>query len=354
MNVYPVVIAGGKGERFWPKSRRSYPKQFLRLFGRYSLISQTQRRISHLAPPSFHRYVIPEELAGLLFQEFKIHRSSVLIEPEGKNTFPAICLAAAHLPADGLMVVLPADHIIRHEEKFYAAVQFACGIAEKGFLVTFGIEPDRPETGYGYIEIGDKIEEKEEMIAYQGIRFTEKPDLATAEEYLASKRFLWNSGMFVWRVATFWQEVERHFPDFFLSLLEFKRFIGTKDEKVKLKKLYENSPSISVDYAIMEKAERIAVIKANFQWDDVGSWLALERHFGKDKNGNIKFGQTFLLDTKDSIIYSDDIPICGFSLSDIIIIKTKDLVFVCPKAKAGEIKKFLTFLAQDLKGRRFL
>ncbi len=354
MNVYPVVIAGGRGERFWPKSRRLRPKQFLRLFGKNSLIADTQRRISRITPPSYHRYVVPEEMVNLLYKELKVHRSSILIEPEGKNTFPAISLACAHLPADGIMVVLPSDHFIQREERFYQAVRFATELAEEGYLVTFGIEPDRIETGYGYIEINGVIAERGDVTAFFGVRFTEKPDYETAKKYLESKNYLWNSGIFVWRVSSFLKEVSSHFPHFFAELMKYQEAIGTKEEKIRLRSLYNKIESISVDYAIMERAEKIAVVKGNFLWDDVGSWLALERHYPKDKDGNIRFGNTFLCETKDSLVYAEDCPVFTFGISDILIIKTHDLIFVCPKEKAGEIKRFLSFLAQQPRAKRFL
>ncbi len=353
-DIYPVVIAGGKGERFWPKSRKIRPKQFLRIFGQTSLLQDTQRRIIHLAPPSHHRYVIPESYAHLLFKEIKVHRRQVLIEPEGKNTFPAICLAAVHLPSDGIMVVLPSDHLIRPNTNFYRAVKFASELAEKGYFLLFGIEPTRIETGYGYIEIGEKVAEKEELIAFSGSSFIEKPNYDKAKEYVESKSFLWNSGIFCWQVSLFLKEVALHFPEFYQGLLEYQRFIGTKHERVELKKLYEKAPNISVDYAIMEKVRNFLVIRANFQWDDVGNWLALERHFPKDTDRNIRIGNTILLESKDSILYTEDSPIFAFGISNLLVVKTKDLVFLCPKEKALEIKRFLSFLFSHPKGKRFL
>jgi mannose-1-phosphate guanylyltransferase len=353
-NIYPVVIAGGRGERFWPKSRTSRPKQFLRIFGRTSLIQDTQRRITHLAPVSNHRYVVPEVYLHLLFKEIRVHRSSVLVEPEGKNTFPAICLAAVHLPNDGIMVVLPSDHLIRQEGNFYRAVKFACELAEKEYFVLFGIEPTRVETGYGYIKIGEKISEKEDLIAFTGLSFREKPDYETCQTYLASKLYLWNSGIFCWRVELFLKEVANHYPDFFRYLSNYQKAIGTKNEKNELKELYKKAPAISVDYALMEKVTRIAVVKGNFLWDDVGNWLALERHFKKDPLGNVRIGPIIPLESSNSILYTEDTPIFPFGVSDLIVVKTKDLLFLCPKEKAEEIKRFLNFLAGNIKGKRFL
>lgn len=353
-NIYPVVIAGGRGERFWPKSRRMRPKQFLRLFGQTSLLRDTQRRIVHLAPSSCHRYIIPEVYVNLLFKEIKVHRFQVLVEPEGKNTFPAICLAAVHLPADGIMVVLPSDHLIRKEDNFYRAVKFACKLAKKGYFLLFGIEPNRVETGYGYIEIGEKISGKGNLTAFTGISFVEKPKHEKAKEYIASKRFLWNSGIFCWRVSSFLENVSLHYPNFYNDLLEYEKSIGTRAEKRELKRLYEKAPNISVDYAIMEKVKKFWVIKANFQWDDVGNWLALERYFPKDADGNIRIGNTILVGSKDSILYTENSPIFTFGISNLLVVKTKDLIFLCPKEKIGEIKNFLSFLASHPKGKRFL
>ncbi len=364
LHIYPVVIAGGKGERFWPKSRRFRPKQFLRLFGRTSLLQETHRRISRLAPSSCHRYVIPEAYLNLLFKEIKIHPNNILIEPEGKNTFPAICLAAIHLPPDGTMVVLPSDHLIGQESNFYSAINFATELAKRGYLVTFGIEPTRIETGYGYIEIGEEVLErkakngasnvKEPLFAFTALSFKEKPDLNRAKEYVKSGHYLWNSGIFVWQVKTFLQGVNLFYPNFFSALLKYQKSIGTKEEKEARKELYQKAPNISVDYAIMEKAKKVVVVKSNFQWDDVGGWLALERHFGKDHSGNVRIGSSFIMETEDSILYTEDSPIFAFGLNNLLVVKTKDLIFLCPKEKANEIKRFLSYLFSDPKGKRFL
>jgi mannose-1-phosphate guanylyltransferase len=357
MRLYAVILAGGKGERFWPKSRAQQPKQFIKLFGKNSLIVETSRRIKPLIPLIRQYYVLSPNLGQLLKKELKIKKKNLIYEPYGKNTAPAIALAAIYLEKldpKGTMVVLPADHIIKEREKLLECLEFASGLAEKNYLITFGILPTIPETGYGYIEIGQELETHGEFVSYKVKRFVEKPDLETAEEYLASGRYLWNSGIFVFKINTILNAIRECLPDFYGHLLEFKKTLGSKKEKRALKKLYAEAPGTSIDYAVLEKISNIAVIKANFSWDDVGSWLAVERHFPQDALKNVKLGTVVAHQTKNSIIVADTGLVATMGIENLIVIQTKDVTLVMKKEDASNLKELIKMIAQDKKNLKYL
>lgn len=357
MELYAAILAGGIGERFWPVSRRSFPKQFVPLFGKTSLIEQTRNRISRLCPVNHQRYIIPSEMAKLLQMQTGVKPHNIIFEPYGKNTAPAIGLAAVYLLAvkpDATMIVLPADHHIEPVNNFIACVKVAYKIAQQGYLVTFGISPSRPETGYGYIHIGEMINKQERISVHHALEFKEKPTLDIALAYLQAKKFLWNSGMFVFRVSTILDAFRTFAPDFYAELINFQKFIGTKQEKSRLKRLYQQVPTTSIDYAIMEKAKNIAVVKANFLWDDVGSWLALERHFPILGDGNIILGEHYGVDTKESIILADTGVIATLGIENLVIIKSKDAVLVTDKKRVGDLKALLRVISTTKSGKKFL
>jgi mannose-1-phosphate guanylyltransferase len=357
MELYAAILAGGIGERFWPVSRRSLPKQFVPLFGKTSLIEQTRARISRICPIKYQRYIIPFEMAKLLKNQTGIKHQNIIYEPCGKNTAPAIGLAAVYISAvapDATMIVLPADHHIEPVNKFIACVKGAYKIAQQGFLVTFGIPPSRPEIGYGYIHIGDVIDKPKRISVHRVLEFKEKPTLDIALAYLQAKKFLWNSGMFVFRVSSILDAFRTFDPDFYAELINFQKFIGTKQEHAMLKRLYRQLPTTSIDYAIMEKAKNIAVVKANFSWDDVGSWLALERHFRTSKDGNVVLGEHYGVDTKDSIIFSDNGVIGTLGIENLVIVKAKDAVLVTDKKRVSDLKALLRVISTTKSGKEFM
>lgn len=357
MELYAAILAGGIGERFWPVSRRSFPKQFVPLFGKTSLIEQTRKRIARICPVNHQRYIIPFEMAKLLQMQTGVKHQNIIFEPYGKNTAPAIGLAAVYITAvapDATMIVLPADHHIEPVNHFIACVKAAYKIAQQGYLVTFGIPPSRPETGYGYIHIGDVIDKQERIGVHHAIEFKEKPTLDIALAYLQAKKFLWNSGMFVFRVSSILDAFRTFAPDFYAELINFRKYIGTKHEQSMLERLYQQLPTTSIDYAIMEKAKNIAVVKANFLWDDVGSWLALERHFRILRYGNVVLGEHYGVDTKESIIFSDTGVIATLGVENLIIVKAKDAVLVADKKRLGDLKALLRVIGTKKSGKKFL
>lgn len=263
-------------------------------------------------------------------------KEQIIIEPMRRNTAAAICLAAVtlkHRYGDGIMHVMPADHLIYPDKNFIAALKFSRRFAEDDYLVTYGIEPDRPETGYGYIKIGNKISSHNRLHAFQGLSFTEKPSLKKARRYLRSGDYLWNSGIFTFRINKILEEMEYFIPGVYNGI---NKFVKTKN-----KKHFRNIPDISVDYGVMEKTEKLCIIKGDFKWDDVGSWLALERYFKKDGNKNIFIGDAKGLEISNSIMYTCDSPLRVYGVKGLIIVVSPNGVLVCKKEKAPDLKKLL-------------
>lgn len=334
--VYAVLLIGGKGERFWPLSTPDRPKQFLRIFSDKTMVEETVERISPLIPKSKIYFVFPPHLINLLRKEIKgIRSKNLVIEPEGRNTAPAIALAAralSHKP-DAVMAVLPADHLISPKKTFLADLKAAARLAQKGYLVTFGIPPDRPETGYGYIEI-DRSEPLDRGFMVK--RFREKPDLRTAKRYLKSRNFFWNSGMFTWTVSSIIEAFSKHHPQIYRGLLA-----PSASSKAPTLRSYAKLEATSVDYAIMEKAKNVAVVPARFRWDDVGSWTALERHLPKGLDKNTRIGKLIVLESEGCIAVTAQGEVALLGVRDLVIVKTKDAVLVCAKDRAADVKKLV-------------
>jgi len=333
--IHAVLLVGGKGERFWPASTPERPKQFLRIFSDKSMVAETVERISSMIPMTNIHYVLPPHLEALLRQEIKgVKNKNMIIEPEGRNTAPAIALAARTLrdKPDAVMAVLPADHLISPKKTFISDLKAAVRLAQEDFLVTFGIPPSRPETGYGYIEI-----DRSTPLGRRGFkvkRFREKPDLPTAKRYLKSGNFFWNSGMFTWKVSAIIEAFRQHHPQIYKALL-------AKQSKEPTKRSYARLEATSVDYAVMEKAENVAVVPAKFCWDDVGSWSALERHLHQGLDKNTRIGKLIVLESKGCIAVAPEGEIALLGVRDLVIVKTKDTVLVCAKDRAADVKKLL-------------
>lgn len=350
MRLVAVILAGGKGERFWPKSRSNFPKQFITLFGKDSLLQQTYQRVRKIVDVTNQYYVIPTSLIKLLRKQIPVLSKNIIEEPIGRNTAPAIGLAAIYLDKivpNSTMLILPADHLIKRVNEFYNCVRFAYQIAEQGYLVTFGIPPTAPDTGFGYIQTGKPYQIYQNMKSFHTLRFTEKPNLTLAKKYLKAKTYLWNSGMFIWQVSTILKAFEMYLPEFYQELREFQKYIGTRKEEAKLIAMYKQAPATSIDYAILEKANNIITIKANFEWDDVGSWLALERHFAKDQSGNTKIGKVVTKDSENSIIVGNGGLVALMGIKNLLVVQSDDVTLVVSKDKAAEIKELLNQIKQD-------
>ncbi|PIU45449.1 MAG: mannose-1-phosphate guanylyltransferase [Ignavibacteriales bacterium CG07_land_8_20_14_0_80_59_12] len=345
--LYAVIMAGGVGARFWPTSRERMPKQLLKIIGKESLLQSTFDRIGSLVPPE-RTFVVTNEsqLESVLAQLPQIPRANFLVEPVGRNTAPCIGLAALHVkrlnPA-GVMVVLPADHRIEDEPLFHRAIETAARVAdESAALVTIGIHPTRPETGYGYIQILDEGEVGNRPVGkdiYRVKTFAEKPNLATAQKFLESGDFLWNSGMFVWRADVILEQINRHLPDLAQGLATVEPSIGTHGYEETVDTVYGLIRSVSIDYGVMEKADRVFVIKAAFNWNDIGSWDEVYRLLPKDEDGNAVDGLVIAKGTSRSLIHSSGRLVATVGVSDVIVIETPDAVLVCKRMHSQDVKE---------------
>lgn len=344
MKKTALIMAGGRGERFWPKSRKSLPKQFLSLTddGK-TMIQLTVERISplvelediYVSTNKDYKKLVLEQLPG-------IPEENILCEPVGRNTAPCIGLGAMHVAKkyeDAIMMVLPSDHLIKYNKMFINTLKDGCQIAEKGAnLVTIGITPDYPETGYGYIKFNP---DEADGQAYAVDRFVEKPGIEVAKEYLETEEYLWNSGMFMWKVSTILSNIEKFLPSMYTGLKAIQEAIGTEMQDVVLEKVFPELESVSIDYGIMEKAKNIYILPGTFGWDDVGSWLAVGRIKKSNENGNVVDGNIITVNSKNNIIQGGRKLIATVGIEDLIIVDTEDATLICEKNSAGDIKKVL-------------
>ena len=354
MKVTALIMSGGKGERFWPRSRVNMPKQFLSLTddGK-TMIQLTVERISpivdikdvYIATNENYRELVKTQLPGL-------PEENILCEPIGRNTAPCIGLGAVHVAKkneDAIMIVLPSDHLIKNNEIFKDTFVNACNIAKQGSnLVTVGITPNYPETGYGYIKY-NKSDVLDGSFAVE--RFVEKPDLENAKKYVDDGTYLWNSGMFVWKTSTILDCFKKYMPSTYEGLMTIKDSVGTSDEEKVLKEVFPTLESQSVDYGIMEKASDIYTLAGNFGWDDVGSWLAVGRIKENDDKGNVVNGNVVTINTENCVIEGDKKLIATVGLRDMIIVDTPDATLVSTKENAGEIKQVLAKLREEGKNQ---
>jgi len=339
-----LIMAGGRGERFWPRSRKKLPKQFLALTddGK-TMIQLTVERILPLVQKEDIYISTNKEYSKLIEEQLPdIPKENILYEPIGRNTAPCIGLGAvnvAHKYEDAIMIVLPSDHLIKYNSMFVSTLKDACEIAEEGDnLVTLGITPDYPETGYGYIQFdADKPYKR----AFSVKQIVEKPDLETAKLYLETEQYLWNSGMFVWKSSSILKNIEKFMPDIYAGLMNIKNVIGTQDAERILEKEFFAFRSESIDYGIMEKASDIYIIPSTFGWDDVGSWLAIERIRKTDEYGNIVSGNVITVDSKRCTIEGKEKLIATVGLRDMIIVDTDDAILICSKSNTSDIKRVI-------------
>lgn len=344
MKKTALIMAGGRGERFWPKSRKSLPKQFLSLTddGK-TMIQLTVERISllvalediYISTNAAYKHLVLEQLP-------EIPEENILCEPIGRNTAPCIGLGAVHIARkyeDAVMVVLSSDHLIKYNKMFLNTLESACAIAEKGVnLVTIGITPDYPETGYGYIKFNPN---KADGQAFEVERFVEKPSLEVAKEYLETEEYLWNSGMFAWKVSTILGNMQKLLPKIYEGLQKIQTAIGTEEYEQKLNTIFPNFQSESIDYGIMEKASNIYILPGAFGWDDVGSWLAVGRIRKSNEQGNVVKGNIITINSENNIIEGTDKLIAVVDAKDLIIVDTEDALLICDKDSTGDIRKVL-------------
>ncbi|CAM4407818.1 mannose-1-phosphate guanylyltransferase/mannose-6-phosphate isomerase [Stenotrophomonas lactitubi] len=344
--IVPVILSGGSGTRLWPLSREAYPKQFLPLVGDDTMLQATWKRVASIAGAApivvanqEHRFMAAEQL-----RECKVLPQALILEPVGRNTAPAIAIAALQALAggnDALLLVLPSDHVVRNEAAFHAAVKQAAVAAEAGKLVTFGIVPTAPETGYGYI----KAATGEGVRAVD--RFVEKPDQATAEKYVASGEYYWNSGMFLFKASRYLKELETLQPAILAACRAALDKAARDNDFIRLDaEAFAASPNDSIDYAVMEKTADAAVVPLDAGWNDVGSWSALWEVSDKDSDGNACHGDVIALDCKDSYAYGSRL-IAMVGLQDVVVVETDDAVFVGHKDRVQDVKEIVGQIKRD-------
>ena len=358
LQTHAVILAGGRGTRFWPRSRTRTPKQLLNIVGKETMLEQTAVRLRPLIPPArIWTVTNAEQTAAVKKQMPAPARKRVLTEPIGRNTAAAIALAALHVrhaaEGDALMAVLPADHFIAQPDKYRKIVSAALDLArEPGRMIVLGIPPTRPDTGFGYVErFGDALGPSG-FPAFAVRRFTEKPALDLAKQYVASGNFQWNAGMFFWRVSTFLENLKRFLPKTYEALESLAESIGKKTYERRLRAIYPKLENISVDYAILENATRqegpprVFVIPADVGWSDIGSWAAVYELLAKQSGDNVLAGQGLALDATGNFLYSPTKFVAAIGIRDLIVVETPDALLIVPRERAQEVAKIVKSLEE--------
>jgi len=348
--VLSVILAGGVGERFWPQSRRQKPKQLINLTGGGTMISLTVDRVRWVSEPEEifvvtidnQREAIVAELGGVLPAE------NVIGEPVGRNTAPCIGVAALLIKqrfGDVPFMVLPADHLVEGRDKYEAAVRVGTDYVDShDCLLTFGITPSRPETGYGYIRAGERLSRVGETDIFEAHSFHEKPSQTQAQQYLDQGCFFWNSGMFCWRAGSLLNAISRHEPELYHVLTDIEARMGTEPLEAVLKSTYPLCPSISIDYAVMEKADNVVVLRSDFYWNDVGSWESIREVYPGDAHGNVLVGEHLLVDSTDNTIFSPDRSVGMIGLSGVVVVDGGDSILVCARDEVQRVREIVDIL----------
>lgn len=351
MNLFAVIMAGGVGSRFWPRSKQRKPKQLIRIHGENTMIQDTVDRLEGLIDPE-RIFVITNKIQKPRVKDQlpQIPVENIIDEPFGKNTAPCIGLASGIIQKrcpDAVIVTLPADHLIKDKNEFQESIIKAVKFAnDSNGLVTIGIQPTRPETGYGYIQF-DEGEERSDV--YKVLTFAEKPNLATANRFIKSGDFLWNSGMFIWKVETIMQEIKMYMPDLYDGVKEIQESVDTPEFGRVLTTVYGQLKSISVDYGIMEKSRNVYVVPGTFDWNDVGSWEAVYQIAEKDEYENAKFGEVYADKTTKSYIFAPQKFTAVIGADNLIIIDTTDALLVCNRDNAQDVKQVVDYLKMNKK-----
>lgn len=350
--LYAVVLAGGSGTRLWPRSRGAMPKHLLNLLRPdATMLQETVGRVLPAVPPE-NVYVVTNarHADAVRGQLPRLPPGNVLAEPVGRNSGPAVGYAAAHVrkrDPDATMLVLPADHVILREEDFRRAALAGAGAAGDGWLVTLGITPTHPDTGYGYMELGEELGERGGFPVRRVARFAEKPDRATAARYVDSGSYVWNSGMFMWAVGTILGEMRTQMPALYAALEALKPALGTPGEAEAVAAVWPGLEDQSIDYGVLERSERVVTLPVDIGWSDVGDWAALAEHTPRDADGNTVLGDAMVFDSRDSLVYSSGRLVTAIGLEDMIVVDTGDAVLVCPKSRAQEVRRVVARLREQ-------
>ncbi|HEX9652669.1 MAG TPA: mannose-1-phosphate guanylyltransferase [bacterium] len=344
--MFALIMAGGKGKRFWPKSREKRPKQLLKIFGERTMIQSTVDRLLPAIPENRIFVVTTEGQTALLKKQLPgLSTKNFIVEPKGKNTAPCIGLAALFMEKidpNGVMAVFPADHLITNQDALLQTLKVGAKIAsERDCLVTLGIEPVYPATGYGYIQFNDDLGKLDGIEVLRVKTFAEKPNLATAERFLSSGDFLWNSGMFIWKIKTILKAIEEYLPHLHDGLMEIREDIGTRKEAETINRVYCQIKSISIDYGVMEQALDVVVLKGPFGWNDMGSWDEVYKYSSKDENENVLLGDHLLKDSRGNYV---DVPkkcVAIIGIDNLVVVDTGDALLICPRERAQEVQEIV-------------
>ncbi len=359
LTTHAVILAGGRGTRFWPRSRTRTPKQLLNIAGKETMLEQTVARLRPLIPPAnIWTVTNREQVAGVRKLLPAESRRRVLTEPVGRNTAAAIALAAFHVrhaaKGDALLAVLPADHYIANPERYRIIVKAALEVArEKPRMTVLGVPPTRPETGFGYIERMGEALDSRGFPVFAVRRFTEKPALAVAKEYAGSGLYHWNAGMFFWRVSTFLDALNRYLPKTYAAIESLAETIGKPGYDRNLRAIYAKLENISVDYAILERATRepghprVFVIPAEVGWSDIGSWAAVYELLARQPGENILAGPGYVLDAEGNFLWSPSKFVAAIGIRDLIVVETPDALLICPRERAQDVAKIVKRLEED-------
>lgn len=360
--VYAVIMAGGSGTRFWPQSTKALPKQFLNLFGEGTMIQNTAKRIESIIPQERVMVVTNESYVDIVKEQLpKVPADNIVGEPVAKNTAPCVAIAAELLykkDPDAVMIVLPADHHITEPERFVEILETAVAKAESGeHLVTIGITPNRPETGFGYIH--SNLKESEELKGNSVnpvIEFVEKPNLAKAEEYVATGEYFWNSGMFVWKASTVLDEIEKHLPDMYAEVKASSEELYTSMHLPAINDFYNACDSVSIDYGIMEESDSVFVVPGEFGWNDVGSWTAVFELANKNASGNAiqAINTTFAAAENNLVVSKGEKMISLVGVDNLAVVETDKAILICDLNSAQGVKQIVEQLKQNESFNEFL
>lgn len=340
-----LIMAGGKGTRFWPLSTEEKPKQFLNLIGEETMIQMTVNRIKPIIPIERVFVCTGEKYVGLVKEQLpELPEKNIIIEPDGRNTTPCIALSAFVIRRyykDTNMIVLPSDHLIKDEDKFRNIVQKANDFLENNeeAIVTLGMKPDRPEKGYGYIKYTNKVEEKNEFNIFKVDKFVEKPNEEKAKEYLEDGKYLWNGGMFLWKASNIINEVKKYSPETYEAIHEIE---VVKEEFLQdlINDKYQATESISIDYAVLEKSKNVHVIPSEIGWDDIGTWKAVERYKEKDINDNILYGDARAIESKSNIAINSSKKVVMIGIDDVMTLETEDSIYIVNKDYMDNLRDY--------------
>jgi mannose-1-phosphate guanylyltransferase len=349
--IYALILAGGTGSRLWPRSRTRHPKQFLDLMGDTTMLQQAQSRLQPTITPENTFIATAKKYVDTVKKQLpELPIDNIIGEPMGRGTAAAIGLAALHIQKrspDAVMAVLTADHLIKKVDVFRRVLEAANHVANEDWLVTLGIKPDYPETGYGYIERGEFLGSIGEFEGFQVARFVEKPNLEKAQKYLDSGSFDWNSGMFIWKASRVLDEMSSHMPELYSGLKEIADAIGDDDYETTLENTFPTLPNVTIDYGIMEKADKVAMIPVDIGWNDIGSWSALYDVLPKDVGNNAVVGQHISPDSQNTLVVSPNRLVATIGLDSFVIVDTEDVLLVCPRDRAQDVKKLVDILKQN-------